>query len=227
MRRPLGQGALCGTNTNAPSWLRIRHTPRGSLQAGKRARPAQGGDLVGLALCEREGELGGSCGPQCGPTGRTPPRFPPFVGWQLEHASSCSQAWIPASAHPATLSAAAPPFAPLATSQLDPHRLYVHSASAHHINMAQYELSATLSKYLDRHLIFPLLEFLQDKGIYNEEDIMKSKIALLQKTNMVDFAMDIYKELYQVRGGHQSLFAGWPRAWRGVMQAACARSRLL
>lgn len=63
--------------------------------------------------------------------------------------------------------------------------------------MAQHELSRTLSKYLDRHLVFPLLEFLQDKGIYAEEDLLKAKIALLQKTNMVDFAMDIHKDLYQ------------------------------
>jgi len=62
--------------------------------------------------------------------------------------------------------------------------------------MAQYELSSTLFKYLDRHLCFPLLEFLQDKGLYNEEDIMRAKIGLLQNTNMVDFAMDIHKELY-------------------------------
>eukprot|EP00775_Hariotina_reticulata_P011661 gene11661-11804_t len=62
--------------------------------------------------------------------------------------------------------------------------------------MAQYELSSTLFKFLDKHLCFPLLEFLQDKGLYNEEDIMRAKIALLQNTNMVDFAMDIHKELY-------------------------------
>lgn len=65
------------------------------------------------------------------------------------------------------------------------------------INMAQYELSRTLAKFLDKHLCFPLLEFLQDRGVYSEEDILKSKIELLQNTNMVDFAMDIYKELYQ------------------------------
>jgi hypothetical protein len=63
--------------------------------------------------------------------------------------------------------------------------------------MATYELSSTLARYLDKHLCFPLLEFLQDKGVYNEEDIMRAKIALLQGTNMVDFAMDIHKELYQ------------------------------
>lgn len=59
--------------------------------------------------------------------------------------------------------------------------------------MAQYELTNVLVKYLDRHLVFPLLEFLQEKGIYREEDIMRSKLALLQKTNLVDFAVDIYK----------------------------------
>lgn len=63
--------------------------------------------------------------------------------------------------------------------------------------MAQYELSSKLSKYLDKHLCFPLLEFLQDRGVYNEDDILKAKFELLQNTNMVDFAMDIYKELYQ------------------------------
>jgi translation initiation factor 3 subunit E len=61
--------------------------------------------------------------------------------------------------------------------------------------MAQHELSQVLSKYLDRHLIFPLLEFLQEKGIYNELDVLKAKLALLDKTNMVDFAMDIFKSL--------------------------------
>lgn len=62
--------------------------------------------------------------------------------------------------------------------------------------MAQFELTPVLSKYLDRHLVFPLLEFLQEKQIYNEDDIMKAKLELLKHTNMVDFAMDIYRGLY-------------------------------
>lgn len=62
--------------------------------------------------------------------------------------------------------------------------------------MAQYELTPVLSKYLDRHLVFPLLEFLQEKQIYLEDDIMKAKLELLKNTNMVDFAMDIYRGLY-------------------------------
>jgi translation initiation factor 3 subunit E len=71
--------------------------------------------------------------------------------------------------------------------------------------MAQYELTPVLSKYLDRHLVFPLLEFLQEKGIYDEADIMKSKIELLQNTNMVDFAADIHKALYNTEEIPQSM----------------------
>jgi len=37
----------------------------------------------------------------------------------------------------------------------------------------------------------------QEKGIYDEGDIMKAKLALLRNTNMVDFAMDIHKSLYE------------------------------
>ena len=63
-------------------------------------------------------------------------------------------------------------------------------------SMAQnFELSSALSKFLDRHLVFPVLEFHQEKGIYDPIDIMKAKLALLKTTNMVDFAMDIHKAL--------------------------------
>ena len=33
--------------------------------------------------------------------------------------------------------------------------------------------------------------------MYDEADIMKAKLALLRNTNMVDFAMDIHKSLYE------------------------------
>lgn len=62
--------------------------------------------------------------------------------------------------------------------------------------MAEYDLTHELCKNLDRHLAFPLLEFLSNKQIYNENDIQKSKIDLLQKTNMVDYAAEIYSALY-------------------------------
>lgn len=63
-------------------------------------------------------------------------------------------------------------------------------------DMAQYDLTSSGVKYLDRHLVFPLLEFLSQQQLYPEDDIQKGKLELLQKTNMVDYAMDIYKALY-------------------------------
>ncbi|GAQ82532.1 translation initiation factor 3 subunit E [Klebsormidium nitens] len=60
-----------------------------------------------------------------------------------------------------------------------------------------HDLVPKMSPYLDRHLVFPLLEFLQEKQVYPEEDILKAKIDLLGKTNMVDYGMDIHKALYR------------------------------
>jgi len=65
--------------------------------------------------------------------------------------------------------------------------------------MTEYDLTQTIAQYLDRHLIFPLLEFLDLKrDLYSEEDLLKAKLELsAEKTNMVDFAMDIYRKLHK------------------------------
>ncbi|KAI4381525.1 hypothetical protein MLD38_007590 [Melastoma candidum] len=62
--------------------------------------------------------------------------------------------------------------------------------------MAEHDLTPRIAPNLDRHLVFPLLEFLQERQLYPDEEILKSKIQLLSKTNMVDYAMDIHKSLY-------------------------------
>lgn len=49
--------------------------------------------------------------------------------------------------------------------------------------------------------MFPLLEFLQNQNVYPEAEILEAKIQLLQKTNMLDFAADIYKSLHGRGGG--------------------------
>ncbi|KAK2077099.1 hypothetical protein QBZ16_004733 [Prototheca wickerhamii] len=59
----------------------------------------------------------------------------------------------------------------------------------------QYDLTTVLSKSLDRHLVFPLLEFLSQKELYAAEDIEAAKLELIEKTNMVDYAVDIYQGL--------------------------------
>lgn len=61
----------------------------------------------------------------------------------------------------------------------------------------QYDLTPVIAKHLDRHLVFPLLEFLGGRGVYDAADIEAAKLALIEKTNMVDYAVDIYQQLNQ------------------------------
>ena len=63
-------------------------------------------------------------------------------------------------------------------------------------DMAEYDLTSKVGAYLDRHLVFPLLEFLSERDIFDERDLHKGKLDLLTNTNMVDFAMDVYTTLY-------------------------------
>ncbi|KAF8396195.1 hypothetical protein HHK36_017808 [Tetracentron sinense] len=62
--------------------------------------------------------------------------------------------------------------------------------------MANYDLTPRIAPHFDRHLVFPLLEFLHERQLYADEEILKAKIELLNNTNMVDYAMDIHKNLY-------------------------------
>lgn len=61
--------------------------------------------------------------------------------------------------------------------------------------MSRYDLTETIMRYLDRHQILPLLEFLQEKKAYKSRDLQKAKLDLVSKTKMVDFAIEEYKQL--------------------------------
>ncbi|XP_072994661.1 eukaryotic translation initiation factor 3 subunit E [Typha latifolia] len=71
--------------------------------------------------------------------------------------------------------------------------------------MATYDLTSRIAPHLDRHLVFPLLEFLQERQLYNDDEILKAKIDLLSQTNMVDYAMDIHKSLYHTEDVPQDM----------------------
>ncbi|KAJ1288635.1 hypothetical protein BS78_02G103000 [Paspalum vaginatum] len=62
--------------------------------------------------------------------------------------------------------------------------------------MAEHDLTPRLLPHLDRHLVFPLLEFLQERGLYAEEEVLAAKLRLLAGTNMVDYAMGIHRSLH-------------------------------
>ena len=66
--------------------------------------------------------------------------------------------------------------------------------------MADYDLLPKLLPYLDRHLIFPLLEHSANRLPEDADDaalrpITKAKYELLKHTNMIDFVGNLQAEL--------------------------------
>mmetsp|Transcript_80268 Transcript_80268/g.227301 ORF Transcript_80268/g.227301 Transcript_80268/m.227301 type:complete len:490 (+) Transcript_80268:71-1540(+) len=61
--------------------------------------------------------------------------------------------------------------------------------------LAAYDLTPKMAPFLDRHLIFPMLLFLQDSGMYNQKDVTHARLQLLDATNMIDFASEQYESI--------------------------------
>jgi translation initiation factor 3 subunit E len=61
----------------------------------------------------------------------------------------------------------------------------------------KYDLTPTITPYLDRHMVWPLLEFLDEKKLYPAADISKNKLKILSRTKMLDALEDEYKKLYK------------------------------
>jgi translation initiation factor 3 subunit E len=72
-------------------------------------------------------------------------------------------------------------------------------------SLSEYDLILKLAQHLDRHMIFPLLEFSagqlvdEESGEVKDEtkarEITQSKFSLLKKTNMTDYVANLYCEL--------------------------------
>ncbi|XP_043942830.1 eukaryotic translation initiation factor 3 subunit E-like [Protopterus annectens] len=92
--------------------------------------------------------------------------------------------------------------------------------------MAEYDLTTKVSPFLNRHMIFTLLEFLSDKQLYSEKQLFQRKLDLLSHTFMVDMAMDVHKKLYPDEDIPQDL-----RDWRAdvinKLQQAQAEATLI
>jgi translation initiation factor 3 subunit E len=58
----------------------------------------------------------------------------------------------------------------------------------------EHDLLPKLITHLDRHLIFPLLQFAEQE-VDEPEEITKAKYELLKKTNMTDYVASLYCEI--------------------------------
>jgi hypothetical protein len=66
---------------------------------------------------------------------------------------------------------------------------------------SSWDLICKISPYLDLHMMFPLLEFVNSCSYSltstTSKEVAQARLALLRPTFMVDYAMDIYRELHQ------------------------------
>ncbi|XP_075224581.1 eukaryotic translation initiation factor 3 subunit e [Lycorma delicatula] len=62
--------------------------------------------------------------------------------------------------------------------------------------MANFDLTSKMVPYLDRHLVLTLLEYLTANKIYDKNELLHIKLEVLDKTNLIDYAIDIYKALH-------------------------------
>ncbi len=68
-----------------------------------------------------------------------------------------------------------------------------------------------------RHLVFPLLEFLSQRQTYDVAEIEQAKLDLIEKTNMVDYAVDIYQTLNETDEASPLAAQQSGQAWLGLL----------
>lgn len=59
----------------------------------------------------------------------------------------------------------------------------------------EYDLTQKILPFLDRHLIYPLLQFLKGRGVYDDKELLQLEYDLLKETNMTDYLVVLSKEL--------------------------------
>lgn len=69
------------------------------------------------------------------------------------------------------------------------------SSSSSSSSNGAVEISDLVLPHLDRHLALPVLNFLEEQGIYAKNEVLQAKLDLLQPTNMVHYVESIRREL--------------------------------
>ncbi|KAH8114411.1 eukaryotic translation initiation factor 3, subunit 6 [Phellopilus nigrolimitatus] len=64
------------------------------------------------------------------------------------------------------------------------------------MTMAEYDLTKTIIPYLDRHLAFPLLAHLTETALFPEDQVRAAQYELAKGTNMVDYSVILFEQLY-------------------------------
>lgn len=90
-------------------------------------------------------------------------------------------------------------------------------------SMEEWDLTSKLSPFLDRHMMFPLLEYLDsliNAGTcsYQSKDVAAARLVLLRPTHMVDYAIDIYKNLHPTAEIPQEMMAQKEKVYQDLEQ---------
>lgn len=93
--------------------------------------------------------------------------------------------------------------------------------------MSEHELSFRIIPFLDRHMVLPVLENLQEKKLYKERDLLVAKLELVSKTSMVDFGIEQYKELYETEDVPKDMQARRDTVWKKLKSTTKACGKLL
>lgn len=62
-------------------------------------------------------------------------------------------------------------------------------------DVSKYDLTHKIAPFLDVHLVFPLLEFLEENTSYDNQAVQRARLELLAPTNMIDYAIEIHTQL--------------------------------
>ena len=72
------------------------------------------------------------------------------------------------------------------------------------MSAANSEISARILPHLDRHLALPIVQFLEEHGVYPRQELLQAKYELLRPTNMVHYVESLRKELEGGAGNAKS-----------------------